>query len=201
MFWILILCFKILVCIKWLFLIFVTFVWSLFVSYDTISLSFKTSLPLVPDLSRQSHLKTFHTFVQNFLHYPPKWKKLIYLRIGTWNYFKSFLIIEPLPFSKYGVITATLLSVFPPLKPRRSQPRTFDLYFSTEITLLSNNVNDYHFVSQGKTSIPGVDDGEEFHITDVSFVTSVIHILNSPLHHERLNFTISCRIIIFWFTS
>lgn len=89
MFWILILCFKILVCIKWLFLIFVTFVWSLFVSYDTISLSFKTSLPLVPDLSRQSHLKTFHTFVQNFLHYPPKWKKkLIYLRIGT--YLKLF---------------------------------------------------------------------------------------------------------------
>lgn len=38
--------------------------------------------------------------------------------------------------------------------------------------LLSNNVNDYHFVSQGKTSIPGVDDGEEFKITDVSLLLS-----------------------------
>lgn len=34
--------------------------------------------------------------------------------------------------------------------------------------LLSNNVNDYHFVSQGKTTIPNVDDGEECLITDVS---------------------------------
>ncbi|XP_022175403.1 myosin heavy chain, muscle isoform X23 [Myzus persicae] len=38
-----------------------------------------------------------------------------------------------------------------------------------EMCLLSNNVNDYHFVSQGKTSIPGVDDGEEFKITDQAF--------------------------------
>lgn len=35
--------------------------------------------------------------------------------------------------------------------------------------LLSNNIHDYHFVSQGKTTIPNVDDGEEFRITDVSF--------------------------------
>lgn len=33
---------------------------------------------------------------------------------------------------------------------------------------LSNNINDYHFVSQGKTAIPGVDDGEEMMVTDVS---------------------------------
>lgn len=26
---------------------------------------------------------------------------------------------------------------------------------------------DYHVVSQGKTTIPNVDDGEEFHLTDV----------------------------------
>ncbi|XP_075725779.1 myosin heavy chain, muscle-like isoform X7 [Rhipicephalus microplus] len=38
-----------------------------------------------------------------------------------------------------------------------------------EKLLLSNNVNDYHFVSQGKTSIPGVDDGEEFMVTDTAF--------------------------------
>jgi hypothetical protein len=34
--------------------------------------------------------------------------------------------------------------------------------------LLSNNVNDYVFVAQGKTTIPGVDDGEELTATDVS---------------------------------
>ena len=33
--------------------------------------------------------------------------------------------------------------------------------------LLSNNIMDYHVVSQGKTSIPGVDDGEEMELTDV----------------------------------
>nr|XP_018918175.1 PREDICTED: myosin heavy chain, muscle isoform X10 [Bemisia tabaci] len=38
-----------------------------------------------------------------------------------------------------------------------------------EMCLLSKNINDYHFVSQGKTSIPGVDDGEEFRITDQAF--------------------------------
>ncbi|KAK2711652.1 hypothetical protein QYM36_012690 [Artemia franciscana] len=38
-----------------------------------------------------------------------------------------------------------------------------------EMCLLSNNVLDYHFVSQGKTSIPGVDDGEEFDMTDKAF--------------------------------
>lgn len=34
--------------------------------------------------------------------------------------------------------------------------------------LLSDNINDYHFVAQGKTTIPNVDDGEEFVLTDVS---------------------------------
>ena len=34
--------------------------------------------------------------------------------------------------------------------------------------LLSKNIHDYYFVSQGKTSIPGLDDGEELAITDVS---------------------------------
>ncbi|XP_011506393.1 PREDICTED: myosin heavy chain, muscle isoform X21 [Ceratosolen solmsi marchali] len=38
-----------------------------------------------------------------------------------------------------------------------------------EMCLLSNNVNDYYFVAQGKTSIPGVDDGEECELTDKAF--------------------------------
>ena len=32
---------------------------------------------------------------------------------------------------------------------------------------------DYHYVSQGKTEIPGVDDGDEMRMTDVSFVAIV----------------------------
>lgn len=28
---------------------------------------------------------------------------------------------------------------------------------------------DYYFVAQGKTSIPGVDDGEELELTDVCY--------------------------------
>ncbi|XP_065215434.1 myosin heavy chain, muscle isoform X28 [Planococcus citri] len=38
-----------------------------------------------------------------------------------------------------------------------------------DMCLLSNNINEYHFVSQGKTTIPNVDDGEEFRITDQAF--------------------------------
>jgi len=34
--------------------------------------------------------------------------------------------------------------------------------------MLSNRMEDYYFVSQGKTRIPGVSDYEEFEITDVS---------------------------------
>lgn len=36
------------------------------------------------------------------------------------------------------------------------------------MTFLSNRISDYIYVSQGKTRIPGVNDGEEFQITDVS---------------------------------
>ncbi|XP_014480421.1 PREDICTED: myosin heavy chain, muscle isoform X3 [Dinoponera quadriceps] len=34
---------------------------------------------------------------------------------------------------------------------------------------LSNNIQDYYFVSQGKTTIPGLDDGEELLVTDQAF--------------------------------
>lgn len=39
------------------------------------------------------------------------------------------------------------------------------------ITILSNNIHDYHIVAQGKTTIPSVDDNEEMLITDVSAET------------------------------
>ncbi|XP_025262955.1 myosin heavy chain, muscle isoform X32 [Camponotus floridanus] len=38
-----------------------------------------------------------------------------------------------------------------------------------EMCLLTNNIHDYHFVSQGKTTIPGLDDGEELLVTDQAF--------------------------------
>jgi hypothetical protein len=41
--------------------------------------------------------------------------------------------------------------------------------------MLSNNIMDYHIVSQGKTSIPGLDDGEECELTDVSVYRHLGH--------------------------
>ncbi|XP_070153029.1 myosin heavy chain, muscle isoform X9 [Polyergus mexicanus] len=38
-----------------------------------------------------------------------------------------------------------------------------------EMLLLTNNIHDYYFVSQGKTTIPGLDDGEELLVTDQAF--------------------------------
>ena len=34
--------------------------------------------------------------------------------------------------------------------------------------MLTNRIGDYFFISQGKTRIPGVNDGEEMEATDVS---------------------------------
>lgn len=42
----------------------------------------------------------------------------------------------------------------------------------SEKSMLSDNILDYVFVSQGKTTIPGVDDGEECQATDVSGLKS-----------------------------
>lgn len=43
-----------------------------------------------------------------------------------------------------------------------------DAIYLADMCLLSNNVHDYHIVSQGKVTIPNVDDGEECLLTDVS---------------------------------
>jgi myosin heavy chain 6/7 len=40
--------------------------------------------------------------------------------------------------------------------------------------MLSDNIMDYYFVAQGKTTIPGVDDGEESELTDVRFALQAI---------------------------
>lgn len=43
-------------------------------------------------------------------------------------------------------------------------------FFSTDMCFLSNNIYDYFNVSQGKITIPNVDDGEELSLTDVSSI-------------------------------
>lgn len=40
--------------------------------------------------------------------------------------------------------------------------------------MLSNDIHDYYYVSQGKTTIPNMDDGEEFTLTDVRNRNSVL---------------------------
>lgn len=44
------------------------------------------------------------------------------------------------------------------------------IHLCTEMCLFSNDISDYHYVAQGKTEIPGVDDGEEARLTDVSAI-------------------------------
>lgn len=43
--------------------------------------------------------------------------------------------------------------------------------------MLSQDIHDYYYVSQGKTTIPGMDDGEEFQLTDVRAYKSVLSLL------------------------
>ena len=55
---------------------------------------------------------------------------------------------------------------------RRRRPLTWSrlriyLFFSSEECLLSNKVLDYHFVSQGKVTVPSIDDAEDMKFTDV----------------------------------
>ncbi|XP_067145161.1 myosin heavy chain, muscle-like isoform X10 [Centruroides vittatus] len=66
-----------------------------------------------------------------------------------------------------------------------------------EILLLSDNIKDYHYVSQGKTSIPGVDDGEEMSLTDNGFdvlgftdeeKTNIYKITASVMHLGEMKF-------------
>lgn len=50
------------------------------------------------------------------------------------------------------------------------------MFILTEMCLLSNDIYDYYNVSQGKTTIPNVDDAEEFTLTDVSCCTQPLRI-------------------------
>lgn len=39
--------------------------------------------------------------------------------------------------------------------------------------LLSNDIHDYHYVSQGKVTVPSIDDKEDMQFCHVSFITIV----------------------------
>lgn len=55
----------------------------------------------------------------------------------------------------------------------QTKTKTIDILWQltwTEKLLLDKDIKKYHFVSQGKTEIPGLDDGEEFLVTDVSSI-------------------------------
>lgn len=54
--------------------------------------------------------------------------------------------------------------------------------------MLSDNIMDYYVVAQGKTSIPGVDDGEELELTDVRPFTKTDEGLLDKLFANALPF-------------
>jgi hypothetical protein len=54
-------------------------------------------------------------------------------------------------------------------KMKNQMDLSIDLIFlSTDLCYLSNNIYDYYNVSQGKITVPGIDDGEEMMAADVS---------------------------------
>ncbi|KAE9530670.1 hypothetical protein AGLY_011132 [Aphis glycines] len=63
-----------------------------------------------------------------------------------------------------------------------------------DMCMLSQDIHDYYYVSQGKTTIPGMDDGEEFQLTDVRAYKSV---LSSLLLFLELFFFIPYTIYLF----
>lgn len=50
-------------------------------------------------------------------------------------------------------------------KPKKN---LFSDYTYVDMCFLSDNIYDYYNVSQGKVTVPNMDDGEEFQLADVS---------------------------------
>ena len=60
------------------------------------------------------------------------------------------------------------------------------IQYNLEMTLLSPRMSDYPTITQGKTRIPGINDGEEFEETDVSDVMNLGKWFWSRVHRARL---------------
>lgn len=70
--------------------------------------------------------------------------------------------------------------------------------------MLTQDIHEYPFVSQGKTDIPGVDDNEEFRLTDVSIslqarITIIFIINNSSSSSSIINLMIVFLLQTLWF--
>lgn len=57
-------------------------------------------------------------------------------------------------------------------------------FYPTEKCILSNDIYDYYNVSQGKITIPNMDDGEECTLTDVSGIRARLRDSTEKLHDE-----------------
>lgn len=51
---------------------------------------------------------------------------------------------------------------------RNTPPGYYSVSSLTAVCYLSDNIHDYHFVSQGKVTVASIDDAEEMQFTDVS---------------------------------
>lgn len=69
--------------------------------------------------------------------------------------------------------------------------RLFLIY--TAACFLSDNIYDYYNVSQGKITIPGMDDGEEFALTDVrsSFLLTSLSLSRIVVHRRKMSISYS----------
>lgn len=94
------------------------------------------------------------TYVINFFHSTNQTK-----RSTTWLIIYTQTQNTPLYYHYHNQMHIHLLS--------RMIWKTINQTKPIEICLLSNNIMDYRVVAQGKTTIPNVDDGEEFELTDV----------------------------------
>lgn len=57
------------------------------------------------------------------------------------------------------------------------------IWIDLEMCMLSNDIYDYYIVSQGKITIPNVDDGEECVLTDVSSASRVHEAVQASVCH------------------
>lgn len=87
--------------------------------------------------------------------------------MGNGTYFGVIKMYRSLILSLFRIYSFKFLSV---LLKAKMAIRNISRYFvqTLEFCLLSNNIMDYYYVAQGKTTIPNVDDAEEFTLTNVS---------------------------------
>lgn len=117
----------------------------------------KTTIPNVDDGEEFQLTDVRNTNIWEFVPCDPP---LFWNREAPTFYFRSTWRTEIVYSSIYKLFFFFLFTTFGPI--------------CIDLCILSNNIMDYYVVSQGKTTIPGVDDGEEFQMTDVRRCASLI---------------------------